>query len=134
MTHHHHAAPAAALTRREWLARSGLGLAGALGAGTLGNLMLATRPAYAADYKALADKIKAANVDLVYYGGNGPLCGKGAWPPELHGNVGVLYLESTDCRAVRFASADEPPRPEPRGASVRVTMRRPLSLKCSTAR
>jgi uncharacterized protein (DUF1501 family) len=62
MTHHHHAAPAAALTRREWLARSGLGLAGALGAGTLGNLMLATRPAYAADYKAL--------VCIFLYGGN----------------------------------------------------------------
>jgi hypothetical protein len=33
-----------------------------------------------------------------------------------------------------IASADEPPRPEPRGASVRVVMWTPVSLKCSIAR
>jgi len=62
MSHHHHATPATALTRREWLARSGLGLAGALGAGTLANLTLATKSAHAADYKAL--------VCIFLYGGN----------------------------------------------------------------
>ncbi len=50
------------LSRRAWLARSGLGLAGALGAGSLGNLMLGTSPAHAADYKAL--------VCVFLYGGN----------------------------------------------------------------
>ena len=33
-----------------------------------------------------------------------------------------------------IVSADEPPRPEPRGASVRVVMRMPVRWKCSSAR
>ena len=48
--------------RRRWLTRSGATLAGALGAGTLGNLVLHGRPAHAADYKAL--------VCIFLYGGN----------------------------------------------------------------
>ena len=48
--------------RRRWLLRSGATLAGALGAGTLGNLLLNAKPAYAADYKAL--------VCIFLYGGN----------------------------------------------------------------
>lgn len=48
--------------RRRWLMGSGATLAGALGAGTLGNLLLHARPAYAADYKAL--------VCIFLYGGN----------------------------------------------------------------
>jgi uncharacterized protein (DUF1501 family) len=50
------------MNRRAWLGRSGLGLASALGTGTLGNLMLAGKPAHAADYKAL--------VCIFLYGGN----------------------------------------------------------------
>lgn len=50
------------LARRRWLMRSGAGLAGALGLGTLGNLMLSPRQAHAADYKAL--------VCIFLYGGN----------------------------------------------------------------
>ena len=48
--------------RRRWLLRSGATFAGALGAGSLGNLLLGTRPAFAADYKAL--------VCIFLYGGN----------------------------------------------------------------
>jgi len=48
--------------RRQWLKRSGAVAAGALGTGTLGNLLLGTRTAYAADYKAL--------VNVFLYGGN----------------------------------------------------------------
>jgi len=48
--------------RRRWLLRGGATLAGALGAGTLGNLLLNATPAYAADYKAL--------VCIFLYGGN----------------------------------------------------------------
>lgn len=40
-------------SRRRWLAGSGRVMAASLGAGTLANLMLMTRPAHAADYKAL---------------------------------------------------------------------------------
>lgn len=60
---HHHDTPDTALTRREWFARSGAGLAGALGAASLANLVLAT-PARAqtSDYKAL--------VCIFLYGGN----------------------------------------------------------------
>ena len=50
------------LQRRHWLKTSGATLAGALGAASLGNLMLGARPAYAADYKAL--------VCVFLYGGN----------------------------------------------------------------
>ncbi|HEX6703156.1 MAG TPA: DUF1501 domain-containing protein [Albitalea sp.] len=50
------------LQRRRWLKRSGATLAAALGAGTLGNLLLGARPAHAADYKAL--------VCVFLYGGN----------------------------------------------------------------
>ena len=54
-------ATTASLTRRRWLQASGLA-GGALGAGALGSLLLAPRPAYAADYKAL--------VCVFLYGGN----------------------------------------------------------------
>jgi uncharacterized protein (DUF1501 family) len=49
-------------TRRRWLMGSGATLASALGAGTLGNLLLHAKPAHAADYKAL--------VCVFLYGGN----------------------------------------------------------------
>jgi len=62
-THHHaHSAAPASLDRRRWLQRSGAGLATALGAGTVGNLLLGAKPAHAADYKAL--------VCIFLYGGN----------------------------------------------------------------
>jgi uncharacterized protein (DUF1501 family) len=48
--------------RRRWLMSSGATLATALGAGSVGNLLLNARPAYAADYKAL--------VCIFLYGGN----------------------------------------------------------------
>jgi uncharacterized protein (DUF1501 family) len=48
--------------RRRWLQRSGATLAGALGMGSVGNLMLMPRSARAADYKAL--------VCVFLYGGN----------------------------------------------------------------
>ncbi len=50
------------LARRRWLKQSGALLAGSVGAGTLGSLMLGTRIAQAADYKAL--------VCVFLYGGN----------------------------------------------------------------
>ena len=49
-------------TRRRWLQRSGATLAGALGMGSVGNLVLLPRSARAADYKAL--------VCVFLYGGN----------------------------------------------------------------
>lgn len=48
--------------RRRWLLQSGAGCASALGLGSVGNLLLGTRPAHAADYKAL--------VCVFLYGGN----------------------------------------------------------------
>ena len=50
------------MNRRRWLVRSGLGLATTLGASSIANLLLGTRPAYAADYKAL--------LCIFLYGGN----------------------------------------------------------------
>jgi len=61
MKHSHSSAPLS-LDRRRWLLGSGATLAGALGAGTLSNLLLGAKPAYAADYKAL--------VCIFLYGGN----------------------------------------------------------------
>jgi uncharacterized protein (DUF1501 family) len=49
----HAIAQAAGMSRRQLLQRSGAMLAGAFGAATLGHLALGSRPAYAADYKAL---------------------------------------------------------------------------------
>jgi uncharacterized protein (DUF1501 family) len=54
--------PLLSSARRRWLLGSGATLASALGAGTVGNLLLNARPAYAADYKAL--------VCIFLYGGN----------------------------------------------------------------
>ncbi len=50
------------LQRRRWLKTSGTALAGALGAASIGQLLLGAKPAYAADYKAL--------VCVFLYGGN----------------------------------------------------------------
>ena len=61
MTAHMNPSPLSA-ARRRWLMGSGATLAGALGAGSLGNLLLNARPAHAADYKAL--------VCVFLYGGN----------------------------------------------------------------
>lgn len=65
MTHHshhsHHPHHAHAPGRRRFL-RNGAALAAALGAGTFGNLVMGTRSAYAADYKAL--------ICVFLYGGN----------------------------------------------------------------
>jgi uncharacterized protein (DUF1501 family) len=49
----HAIAEASGLSRRQMLARSSALLAGAFGASTLGYLAMGSRPAYAADYKAL---------------------------------------------------------------------------------
>lgn len=48
--------------RRRWLLQSGASCASALGLGSVGNLLLGTRPSHAADYKAL--------VCVFLYGGN----------------------------------------------------------------
>ena len=50
------------LNRRQWLLRNGAALAGALGVGSVANLTLGTRRAWAGDYKAL--------VCVFLYGGN----------------------------------------------------------------
>ena len=47
---------------------------------------------------------------LVYYGGDGEQCGRGAWPPTLQGNVAALYVgAASGCRNVPFAAGNEPP-------------------------
>jgi hypothetical protein len=47
---------------------------------------------------------------LVYYGGTGEQCGRGAWPPTLQGNVAALYIgTASGCRNVPFAAGNEPP-------------------------
>jgi hypothetical protein len=49
-------------------------------------------------------------VYLVYYGGDGEQCGRGAWPPKLQGNVAALYIgAASGCRNVPFAAGNEPP-------------------------
>ncbi len=47
---------------------------------------------------------------LVYYGGDGENCGRGAWPPSLPGNVAAMYIgAASECRTVPFAAGSEPP-------------------------
>jgi uncharacterized protein (DUF1501 family) len=62
MKTNHMNTPLQSQARRRWLMGSGATLATALGAGSLGNLLLNAQPAYAADYKAL--------VCVFLYGGN----------------------------------------------------------------
>ena len=54
--------------RRQFLARSSA-LTGAAMAGAFGRFGIESASAQAADYKALATKIKGANPQMVYYGG-----------------------------------------------------------------
>jgi hypothetical protein len=46
---------------------------------------------------------------LVYYGGTGDGCGRGAWPPTRHGTVAALYVASPNCTALALAGANDPP-------------------------
>lgn len=49
-------------------------------------------------------------VYLVYYGGDGDGCGRGAWPPTLHGNVAAVYIgAASNCVNQPFAVATQPP-------------------------
>jgi hypothetical protein len=49
-------------------------------------------------------------VYLVYYAGDGDGCGRGAWPPTLHGNVAALYVgAAAGCVTEPFAVATQPP-------------------------
>jgi hypothetical protein len=49
-------------------------------------------------------------VYLVYYGGDGDGCGRGAWPPTLHGNVAAVYVgAASGCTGQPFAVAAQPP-------------------------
>ena len=49
-------------------------------------------------------------VYLVYYGGDGDGCGRGAWPPTLPGNVGAVYIgAAAGCTDTPFATGTEPP-------------------------
>ncbi len=46
---------------------------------------------------------------LVYYGGDGDGCGRGAWPPTLHGNVGALYVgAASGCVTQPYAASGQP--------------------------
>lgn len=64
------------------------------------------------EYLLLANGFTAVDkVYLVYYGGKGDGCGRGAWPPTIHGTVGALYLDSdSGCMSQPFSAADEPPK------------------------
>jgi hypothetical protein len=47
---------------------------------------------------------------LVYYGGDGEGCGRGAWPPTLPGNVAALYVgAAAACTDAPFATGAGPP-------------------------
>ena len=47
---------------------------------------------------------------LVYYGGDGDGCGRGAWPPTLPGSVGALYVgAAAGCTNQPFAVGAQPP-------------------------
>jgi putative Ig domain-containing protein len=63
------------------------------------------------EYLLLANGFNSVDkVYLVYYGGDGDGCGRGAWPPTMHGNVGALYVgAASGCMTQPFAANGQPP-------------------------
>jgi hypothetical protein len=63
------------------------------------------------EYQLLARGFDSVDkVYLAYYGGDGDGCGRGAWPPTLHGNVGAVYIgAAAGCTAQPFATGSQPP-------------------------
>lgn len=62
------------------------------------------------EYQLLASGFDSVDkMYLVYYGGAGDGCGRGARPPTLHGTVGALYLGNPNCTPAEFARENEPP-------------------------
>ena len=63
------------------------------------------------DFQLLLNGFDDPNkVYLVYYGGDGEGCGRGAWPPTLPGNVAALYVGAVaGCMGEPFATGDQPP-------------------------
>jgi len=63
------------------------------------------------EYLLLANGFDSVDkVYLVYYGGDGDGCGRGAWPPTLHGNVGALYVgAASGCVTQPYAASGQPP-------------------------
>lgn len=63
------------------------------------------------EYLLFANGFNSADkVYLVYYGGDGDGCGRGAWPPTVHGNVGALYVgAAAGCMSQPFATGTQPP-------------------------
>jgi hypothetical protein len=63
------------------------------------------------EYQLLVNGFASADkAYLVYYGGDGDGCGRGAWPPTAPGNVGALYIgAAAGCTTASFATGDQPP-------------------------
>ena len=63
------------------------------------------------EYQLIANGFNSVDkVYLVYYGGDGDGCGRGAWPPTVHGNVGALYIgAAAGCTNQPFAVGAQPP-------------------------
>ncbi|RPI60693.1 MAG: hypothetical protein EHM50_06960 [Lysobacterales bacterium] len=63
------------------------------------------------EYALLAQGFDSVDkVYLVYYVGDGDGCGRGAWPPTLHGNVAAVYIgAAAGCTSQPFATAGNPP-------------------------
>lgn len=64
------------------------------------------------EYSLLANGFAATDkIYLVYYGGDGDGCGRGAWPPTLHGTVGAVYIgAAAGCTTVPFAAEGGTPQ------------------------
>ncbi|HEY3515456.1 MAG TPA: Ig domain-containing protein, partial [Gammaproteobacteria bacterium] len=62
------------------------------------------------EYQLFANGFDSVDkVYLVYYGGDGDGCGRGAWPPTVHGNVGALYVgAASGCVNQPFAAGAQP--------------------------
>jgi hypothetical protein len=62
------------------------------------------------EYQLLANGFTSVDkVYLVYYGGGGDGCGRGAWPPLVPGNVGALYVGAAACVTQPYAASGQPP-------------------------
>jgi hypothetical protein len=63
------------------------------------------------EYQLLASGFDSVDkIYVIYYGGTGDVCGRGAWPPTRPGHVAAMYLLSPSCPKLDLGGENDAPR------------------------